>query len=821
MAHGTVSLKLRPIKLGFLVDLNDRVGLLEAIEINSFLWGGQFNPIIPVFGRRPKVWGNEPTRGTSPGEIVAGYIDNFDPDLIVPVGKCRGMTFDNSAVEVANVAEIMSDIEKGGTPRYGIGLFEILRYFIDKELKFLRRNPIHVCFPDIGIRYRPFLASVFGVLSENVSKLLKDMNFDEVLGIKRPRTSIRDYHKLLASSKLFPRRFSSLYLDHFNTTSWGNECVFVLDARENLDVIDYWNLRAIGWNVLPVPKQAWVSDEVRQLVADFIESNFYPINPTVYNETTILKSRHTDETELRNILKSLNVPKPKDKKQFKYVTQPWYPRIWDEWAKEHDHVTCCQLDAGTIEHDLAGPEDDLRIKTHDPKFAKRFSNHNEPRFANEIAFSWYVDTEDITAQVLPKGNKDLARAAGLVGIAEWRFSNRGIVYLSRHTESSIFLTMPNAQSIFVEWLGLKGWKTELSSPGRIGKQILKQLGGTFGISILAEEGLIKLLEKMAEDKTISKEQFWAEMQKITNEREFPIDPNRFLKNLLKANMFRLGVELQCPTCTQHSWYSIKELDYQLRCSKCSDEFEIPSDKPNELRWSYRTHGPFNLPFRAYGVYSVLLTLKFFAKPMTNPTTPILSFTASKGSRRLEADLGLLLRESKFGQSKTHLIFAECKSYNHFEKADIDRMRFIGSEFPGAILVFSTLRKSLTEKEKRMMRPLVNQGRRFWKAEHPFNPVLILTGTELFSHHEPPYCWRDLNGMYKRFADANYLLRDLIQLCDATQQLYLDMKSRFDWLRDRYSKRRKQKTRKRAIAKGERRESIGPVFMRRVASDTTM
>ena len=115
--------------------------------------------------------------------------------------------------------------------------------------------------------------------------------------------------------------------------------------------------------------------------------------------------------------------------------------------------------------------------------------------------------------------------------------------------------------------------------------------------------------------------------------------------------------------------------------------------------------------------------------------------------------------------------------------------------------------------------MVNQGRRFWKAEHPFNPTLIITGTELFSNQEPPYCWEGLGGLHARFANEHYLLRDLIQICDVTQQLYLDMKSRFDLLQEQWKKRQTKNTNKKIPRKGDPEATIGLTLMRRVPGDT--
>ncbi|QKQ26529.1 hypothetical protein [Candidatus Reidiella endopervernicosa] len=66
-----------------------------------------------------------------------------------------------------------------------------------------------------------------------------------------------------------------------------------MDAGSSLDVIDYWNLRASGWNVIPIAKQVSDSDSVKSAVREFIEENNVPYrhNPNMFHGTTILKSR--------------------------------------------------------------------------------------------------------------------------------------------------------------------------------------------------------------------------------------------------------------------------------------------------------------------------------------------------------------------------------------------------------------------------------------------------------------------------------------------------------------------------------------------------
>ena len=70
MTRGTVKVKLRPIKLVFLVNPKDKASLLKAIEINTFLWGGMYNPIVPTYKRIPPNWEWLPSNNLSAQDVV-------------------------------------------------------------------------------------------------------------------------------------------------------------------------------------------------------------------------------------------------------------------------------------------------------------------------------------------------------------------------------------------------------------------------------------------------------------------------------------------------------------------------------------------------------------------------------------------------------------------------------------------------------------------------------------------------------------------------------------------------------------------------------
>jgi hypothetical protein len=79
------------------------------------------------------------------------------------------------------------------------------------------------------------------------------------------------------------------------------------------------------------------------------------------------------------------------------------------------------------------------------------------------------------------------------------------------------------------------------------------------------------------------------------------------------------------------------------------------------------------------------------------------------------------------------------------------------------------------------------GRRVNVYGKPTNPVLLLTSNELTMDHRLSSTWKSLGGQHAKFADYEHG-RNLFNLADATQQIYLGMPS-FHQVRDEYWRKR--------------------------------
>ena len=791
MASRTVKIRVRPLRVAFLVDPADRVGLYRAIELSSFLWGGSYNPIIPAYRRTPSKWGSRRVRHLPlPSDIINRYLSGFDPDLVVPVGICANRIFQVGNRDIVKADDLIGPLKDSVAPRYGIGLIDLLNDLVEKELKYKRNDDFQVVFPQLPRAYGLFLASVFGVIPKEAQQII-DKHFLNLTGISKTRVAINQFLDVLRSGNPFPRRLTTWALEE---PPIPEPTLFVCDATSTQDIIDYWNLRAANSYVVPVPIQTAKTDSMKAFARDLIERNYRPYrdNPQMFHWTTVQRSRSLTEDAVKSFCQSLNIPNAGNRTQPKFVYRLEYPHVWErEGAFGEDMPFPFAYE---VERRISEGEERLELRSQNPKFDTSGRYSGNPRFANEFSFRFYGSKEPM-AEVFPEGSRELSSAIGRIGYPHWRFSRSGPVFLANNRNALIFLDLPLAEAVMTEWFRERGWKVSLSGPGRIAKQMLKQLGGIDGTSQLAHRGIVELLEELEKEAGMPRQ---AVLEKLKRAIEFDgqhYNPEFFLQGLLSANALRLGAKIQCPVCTRHNWYQLDALGYELQCRFCLSDFSLPQQSPKNIEWTYRAHGPFAGSV-AQGAFTVLLTLKLFSGDFDQGVTPLFSYEAEKDGKRLETDFTCLYKPSTWRKTRTHVIHAECKSFTRFERRDIERMKDLAAAFPGAVLVFATLNDKLLASEVRLIRDLAVAERRKRLRGKPNSLVIPLTGIELFSLRVGEN-WKGKGGLYERFSEQSFELGELSTLADATQQIYLNLPSWFEWSEAEWKKWMKKDASKKA------------------------
>jgi hypothetical protein len=787
---GSIDIKVRPIRLAYLVDPGDASQTRDAIRLASTLWGGSYSPIIPLYKKMPISWRESPSRMLSASRVILGYIEAFDPDILVQCSATVPAYINDLGLKIVRPEEIWRPSEQRNSPApaFGLGLFELLEDIFRSDFRYKTKYPIKIVLPQIPKELSLFGTSLFGEIPPNLMTPL-GRNYFEALEIVTTVFQSDKLPELMKANVMFPRRITQRGIAPSHRSGVrGNANLFFMDATRVEDIIDFWNLSAAGRQVLPVPKQLAQNVHLQALVIEFLKASRRPWshNARVCDYASIIRARSCTMPEVQDYAKSLVIEREAGDTSADpfFSLQHWYPRIWDEWARSKDAVVPTDIyGEEEVSLDLNDQRDvKFRFTPLLPKFAQKYSFHGEPRCANELSFRFY-GSDEYLAEALPKSSgQNYARAISGFGYRrdEWRVGRNGLVGLikDRFTETG---NIPRAESVMFAWLADHGWEAKLSPPGVLAKQIYKRLDG-HPLPFLIDEKILGLIEHMngglvqrdggpTKNEIVGSERHLSVAQ-VKSRTRTPDGGFGLYNYLLSKGIFKLGLRARCPTCFRSSWFPIEELHAELTCPKCLEVVPAIGTLEN-AEWCYKTAGPFSVAGYADGAYAVLLSLEFFGRHnrFGSGATPVLSFTAqSSGKKALEADFALFWQESIFGEQHDGIAFGECKTYGTFEKKDFDRMRYLAKAFPGAVLIFSTLRKSLSKKEITEIRHITQAGRKYWKPERPINPVLILTGNELLKSPGPPYCWDD--STKKKFEH----LFGLLSLCDATQQIYLGIPS---------------------------------------------
>ena len=779
MRDGIVQINTRPIRHAFLVDPTDADSLQRVIEVNTFLWGGKFNAIIPVWEEVPENWYD--CGDINSQDIVSGYLNNFDPDCVVPMGECSNSDLnlgDRDLIDHPSIFFVAAELN--GTAGYGISIFETLSHYLRRnEFEFgIMGTPFEICMPNFGDLSYPLLSSLFGTLPENITDIL-EKKFQNYLSVESIDISGSNYVEFIrgqtyhSQEYLFRDQVRSrrAYLMGINTLGFprissGQSFIFFFDADKPIDIIDYWNLRATGRTVYAIPKQFAQEESIKHFVLDFIGRNATSSNDAKSNSMEWVKALSFRQS----LIKSSSVS---DKEYLEFFNEFFdsikyeqfeggYPPMWGKLPID-DTRAMRSFSAETSYHDIFDlpSNDGVIVKTLAPDIETQSSSTHTPRFANEIYISVYNDRL-ISTSVLPEGFKDWSLV--FESATHIRASKNNLVRLAYKPESHYQMWFPPPEVIFESWMKSRGWEIEISNAGHIVAQVIKRLGIQFS-QVFAIEGIINLLGKMSNGKSLLQEDLWEKINIILQERcddgeNLEYGAANILKSLVDAGVLQPGMKMACPNCRQKSWFSIDDAGSMLKCPQCFGPFEFPFNPGKDIKWAYRTVGAFDLPNKSAGAYTVLLLLRFFSERqmLGGATTPLMSFNLKKQNgadedeeKIVEKEFDLALFFQMFGRDNIETIFAECKTFGDFTEKDIEKMEILGEKFPKAILTFAKL-CYLKEGEKQSLSELVSRSD---------NRILVLTGEDLVK--------QSLNEEYnlKGYADFD-------ELCRRTRRKHLEV-----------------------------------------------
>jgi len=311
---GSVNIRTRPIKIAFLVDPNDGNQAREAIRLSSTIWGGSYCPIVTLYKKMPTTWKEGALKAPKAESVVLGYIEAFDPDVLVQFSKSVPDYIKDLKLPIIKPGDVWKmEQDDRLTPRYGIGVFEIFNDIFEKNFKYKAKYPVKVVIPKLPKDYSLFWASFFGEFPDKHKVVIKK-DFSEPLEIEEFDFKPEAIEEVVKRGVIFPRRATQHVLNQFNNAGpFRDAYAFFMDASKTEDVIDFWNLRAMGRNVMPIPKQFISNKKIQNVIINFFKANrrHWKHNNKVCNYASIVRSRNSTMDEMKEYVKTINLsPSP-------------------------------------------------------------------------------------------------------------------------------------------------------------------------------------------------------------------------------------------------------------------------------------------------------------------------------------------------------------------------------------------------------------------------------------------------------------------------------------------------------------------------------
>ncbi len=724
----SVRREVRPLRFAFAID-GSRASYLEAVQLNTVLWGGAFNPIVPA----PQ---------------LARYVEVFDPDFVVTDdgGPCGLALAENRLLR-------KDEFFDRGLPGFqdepdvpGISTVNVYR-------SLPREANLSVPLPT-SKNWELCSATMFGAFPTKLRST--ELGVFQTRGATEVEASLENIALLEEGS---PLAVSALGL----RPAPGPPHILLFEQSSVVANLWLWNLRAFGLYVVPVPV-AW-SEGLRDRVEKLIE-RFHNHVPS-FRVAARFCCVEGDADHLASFKDSLDLPKGVTLGEVELSKE-------SAWLRAGLNVVGYEPFSDADETDaFVESGNKLRFRALAPRL--RLASHGfRPRWANVIHHRLFGRWD--LAEEFPSNTRSSERLlAPDASELEARISRSGPVAIVRRRDEIQSWTLPSGPEVAKAWFGSHGLRVSTSTAGKVADEVIRLVGGPRNIRTLAHRSLLLELQKANQrvSKCVHHSALLGTLKKLHKNRR--ASAQRHLDQLVEARVLELGVELVCQQCDRRVWLALQAIAANYECPRCLCQQDFPTTEPTRAKWAYRPVGPFGLKDHAMGAYVVASTVAFFRGFGPSPRTTWSSSLIVEliDENPVELDLVVLWRLHSHDESTA--IFAECKTHGSFSDEDVHQMGRLASRFPDAVLVFATFADSLSNDEIARIRPLAERSRMPNGSR-----VMILTHRELTSHQRPAGCWADGSKEMQEIAAKLRYVSRIGVLCDATQQLYLGMQPSPNW-----------------------------------------
>ena len=435
---GTVS--LRPVRIGFLVRPTDFASVRTIMRYCTCIWGGIYNPIIPVFRNPPKEWKPEPydrLRGLS---IAKGYLKFFEPDIYVEAEKglleSVGLAAMRQRLPIYSDAITLQEFLKPeqhkdwSQPAFGLSIRDVQGHIYRTEQQFERRDPREnlLVKRDKG---SAVTEAIFGAYPTQKDASYFCNNYRSIFQPTEISPSPDAWLKVFEQNAVVPLRVTRYGLEP--QRFWHHDAlIYVFDPARPTDLIDLWNLRLEPNPVVPVPVD-WFQALADSIFA-MLKSEHRRIqgNPQgLMHNATIEFGRSIPTDRANELIRTLKPGLP----QGALVVKHWRNRVWVEYHDDHVYrdrrMKVVARDRGVkMIFDDSG-DLSTSFQSLSPEFANRYGGRKH-RWVNALRFSGYGPNN--IATILPFNMFDPEWPPARMGGERVFVGSEGLIFVQQYKD---------------------------------------------------------------------------------------------------------------------------------------------------------------------------------------------------------------------------------------------------------------------------------------------------------------------------------------------------------------------------------------------------
>ncbi len=754
MPTTSVSIGYRPVRIGFLIRDSSIEDFVKCCEINTLLWGGIYNPIIPV---------------GSNDYLVQQFIKLFSVDILFPVIQdTKLQSVIAKYPHLKNPHHISEGIsyEDWHTKKQEIAYIDVIHlidYYWNEEFKHNkdeRSNCAYVSW-DSKEPLSHLFSAIFGAYP-------KDMNLkvDYVKafknGLRAGDIVIKDNLEAELSKRIDPIRLTASRLTSYRNL--GREDGLYIGSQKNFwDLVLFWNLRAAGTQLVFLPIDE--ANRFEQYISTFINIlDERPSRHPNFEDWIGIYCLNGKKDDHKTILSKF---KPKKKFMFSYLSDtiwngmninPYLPEF-----KSKSTMSLIEQQYGRYNVSIPLPESPFsEDRQHMQNYVISLN------LLTEFGYPGYT----LKLPNLPDLNEFYGRQ---VTLEPWnlRIGRNNFGLIQHYDKDSITVHPIQISDLMIKIFERAGIKATLSAPGRLADLIIKNMDDIESCRVFKIRGVRKLLKEMGRrigwieaGKLIWREDFRKFQDLYIESRKkrslSPTDVIHFLikKKVISPTPHKIykilskfkRKEFSCANCGYKSLIPNLDFEYAWKCPFCGFEHCLPLYIRNKLRnelcnWHLKKVGLFAKENNQEGSVPVILSLMQLNRLIGHGHDAkwITSLDLKNGDTSCEIDFAMLNLGQRFDEQELQIAIGECKEKDEINDRDIENLCAVKEKLEKSeidcYLVFSKTTDTFLPAEIERFKKLLK--------EREIAPILF-TNTEL-EPYEPYWDHPKVNTLPHKYA----------------------------------------------------------------------